>query len=105
MYGWFHRKLRILGDGDQIRVPPRRLIRRYLLHGNLFLRIALPCQLRHGHAINIDMSFFITFGWTRGYLSEEERDEYHRLSHSVGLSMDHELFTREMIAKATEAIL
>ena len=69
------------------------------------LELSPVVPLRHGHAINIDMSFFITFGWTRGYLSEEERDEYHRLSHSVGLSMDHERFTRDMIAKSTEAIL
>lgn len=69
------------------------------------LELSPVVPLRHGHAINIDMAFFVTFGWTRGYLTEQERDEYHRLSHSVGLSMDHELFTREMIVKATEAIL
>ncbi|KZV66352.1 2-epi-5-epi-valiolone synthase [Peniophora sp. CONT] len=69
------------------------------------LELSPVVPLRHGHAINIDMAFFVTFGWTRGYLSEQERDEYHRLSHSVGLTMDHELFTRDMIVKATEAIL
>lgn len=51
------------------------------------------------------MSYFITLAWIRGYLSEEERDEFHRLSNSVGLTMDHELFTRDLIVKATEAIL
>lgn len=51
------------------------------------------------------MAYFVTFGWTRGYLTKTERDEYHRLSHSVGLSMDHELFTRDMIVQATEAIM
>lgn len=51
------------------------------------------------------MAYFVTFGWTRGYLTKTERDEYHRLSHSVGLSMDHELFTRDMIVQGTEAIM
>ncbi|EIM87903.1 3-dehydroquinate synthase [Stereum hirsutum FP-91666 SS1] len=60
--------------------------------------------LRHGHAVNIDMAYFITFAWTRGYLTEGERDEHHYLSHSIGLSMDHELFTCEMMWKAIEDI-
>ncbi|PSS32167.1 hypothetical protein PHLCEN_2v2064, partial [Hermanssonia centrifuga] len=55
--------------------------------------------------INIDMSYFATFAWHRGFLNESQRDEYHRLSHRVGLSMDHELFTEEMIVAGTEAIL
>lgn len=55
--------------------------------------------------INIDMAFFVTVAWQRGYLTEAERDEYHSLSHRVGLSMDHELFTEAMIREGTEAIL
>ncbi|EPQ56694.1 3-dehydroquinate synthase [Gloeophyllum trabeum ATCC 11539] len=69
------------------------------------LELAPVVPLRHGHAINIDMAFFVTFAWYRGLLSESERDEYHVLSHSVGLSMDHELFTEEMIISGTKAIL
>ena len=51
------------------------------------------------------MAYFITVAWKRGYLTEEQRDEYHSLSHRVGLSMDHELFTNNMIAAGTESIL
>ncbi|KAI0825807.1 2-epi-5-epi-valiolone synthase [Irpex lacteus] len=69
------------------------------------LELTPVIPLRHGHAINIDMSFFVTVAWQRGYLTEAERDEYHSLSHRVGLSMDHELFTEAMIREGTEAIL
>lgn len=69
------------------------------------LELTPVVPLRHGHAINIDMSYFVTFTWTRGLLTEEQRDEYHRLSHRVGLSMDHEFFTEDMIVAGTEAIL
>jgi hypothetical protein len=51
------------------------------------------------------MSYFVTVAWQRGYLTEAERDEYHSLSHRVGLSMDHDLFTTDMIREGTEAIL
>ena len=51
------------------------------------------------------MSYFVTFAWHRGSLSQEERDEYHTLSYRVGLSMDHELLTEDMIVAGTEAIL
>ncbi|KAI0343016.1 2-epi-5-epi-valiolone synthase [Trametopsis cervina] len=69
------------------------------------LELSPVIPLRHGHAINIDMSYFITVAWQRGHLTEAERDEYHSLSHRVGLSMDHELFTESMIREGTEAIL
>lgn len=51
------------------------------------------------------MSYFVTFAHYRGYLTEEQRDDYHSLSYRVGLSMDHELFTEDMIVAGTEAIL
>lgn len=51
------------------------------------------------------MAYFVTFAWHRGLLSAAERDSYHALSHRVGLSMDHELFTEDMICAGTEAIL
>ncbi|EKM50499.1 uncharacterized protein PHACADRAFT_178237 [Phanerochaete carnosa HHB-10118-sp] len=69
------------------------------------LELTSIVPLRHGHAINIDMAYFITVAWKRGYLTEEQRDEYHLLSHRVGLSMDHELFTDDMIVAGTETIL
>ncbi|GAA97234.1 uncharacterized protein L969DRAFT_84338 [Mixia osmundae IAM 14324] len=69
------------------------------------LELAPVVPLRHGHAINIDMAYFCSVAHHRGMLSEAERDEYLDLSHSVGLSIDHELFTEELIEAGTEAIL
>ncbi|KAJ3489975.1 hypothetical protein NLI96_g1753 [Meripilus lineatus] len=69
------------------------------------LELAPAVPLRHGHAINIDMSFFVTFAHHRGHLTDEERDEYHGLAHRVGLSMDHEMFTEDLIMEGTKAIL
>lgn len=51
------------------------------------------------------MAYFVTFACHRRYLTEEQRDEYHSLSYRVGLSMDHELFTEDMIVAGAEAIL
>lgn len=51
------------------------------------------------------MSFFVTFAHHRGHLTDEERDEYHGLAHRVGLSMDHEMFTEDLIMEGTKAIL
>jgi len=61
--------------------------------------------LRHGHAISIDMAYSTTLAWTRGYITEAERDEIHGLFSRVGLSMDHEVFDDELLEYATEAIL
>lgn len=93
---------------------------------SLTLELAPVIPLRHGHAvrnqypgapelllsgvdlvvqINIDMAFFVTFACSRGHLTEQERDEYHKLSHRVGLSMDHGLLTEKMILEGTQAIL
>lgn len=51
------------------------------------------------------MSYFVTVAARRGILTEKQRDEYHELSHRVGLSMDHELFTEELVKEGTQAIL
>ncbi|KAH8085419.1 2-epi-5-epi-valiolone synthase [Cristinia sonorae] len=69
------------------------------------LELAPAIPLRHGHAINIDMAYFVTFACTRGILTEQQRDEYHLLSHRVGLSMDHAMFTEELVKEGTQAIL
>ena len=69
------------------------------------LELAPDVPLRHGHAINIDMAFFVTFACHRGILTEKERDDYHSLSYRVGLSMDHEMFSEELVRTATQAIL
>lgn len=76
--------------------------------------------LRHGHAIcvspslaggecswltgQIDMAYSITLAHTRGMLNDAQRDEWFGLVSSVGLSMDHPLFTEELLTEATQAI-
>jgi len=68
------------------------------------LELSPRIPLRHGHAITIDMAYSITLAHSRGMINDAQRDEWFGLVSSVGLSMDHDLFTEEMIAVATEAI-
>lgn len=51
------------------------------------------------------MAFSTTLAWTRGYITEAERDEILGLFSRVGLSMDHELFDEDLLDAGTEAIL
>jgi 3-dehydroquinate synthase len=50
------------------------------------------------------MAYSITLAHSRGLITDAQRDEWFTLVSSVGLSMDHELFTEELVAVATEAI-
>lgn len=54
--------------------------------------------------LQIDMAYSITLAHSRGLLNDAQRDEWFNLVSSVGLSMDHELFTEELLAAATEFI-
>ncbi|KAL7419513.1 hypothetical protein Q5752_005424 [Cryptotrichosporon argae] len=68
------------------------------------LELTPRIPLRHGHAITIDMAYSITLAHARGILSDAQRDQWFTLVTSVGLSIDHDLFTPELIGVATEAI-
>jgi 3-dehydroquinate synthase len=50
------------------------------------------------------MAYSITLAHSRGLINDAQRDEWFTLVSSVGLSMDHELFTEELLSVATEAI-
>jgi 3-dehydroquinate synthase len=50
------------------------------------------------------MAYSITLAHSRGLLNDAQRDEWFNLVSSVGLSMDHELFTEELLAASTEFI-
>ena len=50
------------------------------------------------------MAYSITLAHSRGMINDAQRDEWFTLVSSVGLSMDHEAFTEELIEVATEAI-
>jgi 3-dehydroquinate synthase len=54
--------------------------------------------------LQIDMAYSITLAHSRGLLNDAQRDEWFNLVSSVGLSMDHELFTEELLAASTEFI-
>ncbi|KAJ1585295.1 hypothetical protein NDA11_001463 [Ustilago hordei] len=68
------------------------------------LELAPFPPLRHGHAVTIDMAWSITLAHMRGYISDQDRDEWFGLAMSVGLSVDHPLLTNELILEANEAI-
>jgi 3-dehydroquinate synthase len=51
------------------------------------------------------MAYSSTLANTRGLLSDEQHGQFLKLFSRAGLSMDHELFNEEILAKATGAIL
>ena len=59
----------------------------------------------HGHAIAIDMAYSTTIAEQRGYITVADRDRIFWLMSRIGLSIDSPYLTRELVAKATEAIL
>lgn len=69
------------------------------------LELTPPIPLRHGHAINIDMAFSTTIAWKRGLITIDERDRILRLMSRAGLALDHDLFTIDLIWRATKSIM
>ena len=61
--------------------------------------------LRHGHAISIDMAYTATIGKELGLMNEADHTRILKLFSRAGLSIDHALFTEEVLEKATAAIL
>ena len=59
----------------------------------------------HGHAINIDMALSTTLAEQRGLLSVDERDRVHGVMSELGLALDSEHLTPELLEVATNAIL
>ncbi len=69
------------------------------------LELAPDPPLFHGHAISVDMAFSATIAEQRGYLPTAERDRVLRLFSSMGLAIDSDYFTPELLEKATASIL
>ena len=61
--------------------------------------------LRHGHAISIDMAYTATIGKELGLMTEEDHTRLLKLFSRAGLSIDHAMFTDDVLEKATAAIL
>jgi 3-dehydroquinate synthase len=59
----------------------------------------------HGHAINIDMALSTTLAEQRGHLSVDERDRILTVMSDLGLALDSEHLTPELLDAATTAIL
>lgn len=59
----------------------------------------------HGHAINIDMALSTTLAELRGYLSAADRDRVLGVMSTLGLALDSEYLTPELLAAATDSIL
>ena len=59
----------------------------------------------HGHAINIDMALSTTLAEKRGHLSVADRDRVLGVMSSLGLALDSEHLTPELLEAATASIL
>jgi 3-dehydroquinate synthetase len=69
------------------------------------LELTPPDPFFHGHAINIDMALSTTLAEQRGHLSVDERDRVLGLMSDLGLALDSEHLTPELLDEATTAIL
>ncbi|MGO4442171.1 sedoheptulose 7-phosphate cyclase [Mycobacterium sp. 2YAF39] len=69
------------------------------------LELAPPTPFFHGHAINIDMALSVTLAEQRGLLSATDRDRVLDVMSSLGLALDSEHLTPELLSTATAAIL
>jgi 3-dehydroquinate synthetase len=69
------------------------------------LELTPDVPMFHGHGITIDMAFSATLAERRGLISTVDRDRIHTLMSGLGLSMDSEYFTPELVWRATESII
>lgn len=59
----------------------------------------------HGHAVNIDMAFSSTIAKERGLIAESERDRIFWLMSRIGLTLDSDFLTPELVHAATASIV
>lgn len=69
------------------------------------LELTPPTPFFHGHAINIDMALSTTLAEQRGHLSVSDRDRVLTVMSGLGLALDSEHLTAELLERATAAIL
>lgn len=69
------------------------------------LELTPPTPFFHGHAINIDMALSTTLAEQRGHLSVSDRDRILSVMSALGLALDSEHLTTELLERATAAIL
>lgn len=69
------------------------------------LELTPPAPFFHGHAINIDMALSTTLAERRGHLSATDRDRILSVMSGLGLALDSDYLTPELVEQATAAIL
>lgn len=69
------------------------------------LELSPPAPFFHGHAINIDMALSTTLAEQRGLLSASDRDRVLNTMSALGLALDSDHLTADLLANATESIL
>jgi demethyl-4-deoxygadusol synthase len=68
------------------------------------LELTPEIPMFHGHGVNIDMAFSATIAQQRGYISVTDRDRILNLMSRIGLAIDSEYLTPELLWKATASI-
>ncbi|MCZ4076802.1 sedoheptulose 7-phosphate cyclase [Rhodococcus sp. H36-A4] len=69
------------------------------------LELTPPAPFFHGHAINIDMALSTTLAEQRGHITSEERDRVLGTMSRLGLALDSDYLTPELLSEATGSIL
>ncbi len=69
------------------------------------LELTPPTPFFHGHAINIDMALSTTLAEQRGHLSAGDRDRVLGVMSALGLALDSDHLTPELLERATGSIL
>ncbi|MGA9873856.1 MAG: sedoheptulose 7-phosphate cyclase [Rhodococcus sp. (in: high G+C Gram-positive bacteria)] len=69
------------------------------------LELTPPAPFFHGHAINIDMAFSTTLAEQRGLISTDDRDRVLGVMSRLGLALDSDYLTPELLTDATASIL
>ncbi len=69
------------------------------------LELSTPAPFFHGHAINIDMALSTTLAEQRGFISIADRDRILDVMSRLGLALDSDHLTAELLAEATASIL
>ncbi|WP_207841950.1 sedoheptulose 7-phosphate cyclase [Williamsia soli] len=69
------------------------------------LELSPPEPFFHGHAINIDMALSTTLAEKRGLISVDDRDRILGVMNRLGLALDSDHLTPELLSEATQSIL
>ena len=69
------------------------------------LELTPPTPFFHGHAISIDMALSISLAEQRGHLSATDRDRVLDVMSALGLALDSDYLTAELLSQATVSIL